>query len=468
MSGRGPSLASRILTAVRSRFGRDVALLQIASMVNQGSGLFTSVVIFRMFGAVGYGGYAEALNLYGLIFFLGNVGLLHLAVARISEAMGRGDNGGVRHWLGVFTKGYLAFALVLLLVGVSLGPWLGEVIQHDREVGVWAAILCASGPLFAPFSLVVCALQGTRRMKVLAEMENLKEISRTYLVIVGAVAWGSPFGAIAGEVAATLLSIVFAALAYSKARREPGMALPSPKEVIQAAIETSWREVWSCVQTGIAIGLRKNLTVLWSQLLPRLALGYFGSAREVAYLNLAQNLMKIPMQGLAGVPRALMPTLGQLRGAGQIDRLYRVLSRIMILSGGLIGAASAVLVVVLFWFVPAFYGEGARAALELVPWLLIPAILAGFAIGADAFYIVVDKVRAAVVIDVSTALLSLPPGLYLVSEWHALGAVGFVTLAHLGLLAHFVYIAVYFRGVRRARGETARTTDEDARIGGAG
>ncbi|HKE01828.1 MAG TPA: oligosaccharide flippase family protein, partial [Planctomycetota bacterium] len=245
---------------MRSRFARDAALLQIANAVDSAASLVTSVVVFRLFGAIGYGTYAEALTLFAIIFFLGNVGLSQVTVARVAEAMGRGDAVTVTRWLAVFTKAYGFVAILLTTLGFSLGPVLGEVIYHDRTIGVWTALLCLSGPISAPFAFLQCTLAGTRRMKLLGEMENLKSMARIVLVVAGALSFGTPLGAVAGELGAAAFSIPLALLAYSKARRDSGPALPSFRELVGQARSTGTTELIHGVAEGFRVTVRKNLT----------------------------------------------------------------------------------------------------------------------------------------------------------------------------------------------------------------
>lgn len=438
-------VVERIRGALRTRFARDAAFLQIAAFVNQGSSFLTSVLVFRVCGIIAFGVYAEALNTYALLFFLGNVGFAQLVVARIAEGMGRNDPAAARRWLGFFLAAYGTVSVAICAIGFLVGPWIGETFQHDRQVGVWAAILGLSGPLSVPFYLVQCALHGTRRMRLLAQMENLKELVRGYLVVAGVLAVGDPLGAIVGEVVATALSAVFAAVIYYKARRQPGLPLPSVRAIVEAATESRWADVKEGLRIGIAMTSRKNLTVFFLTILPRFLLGWLGTAQQVAYLNLAQSLMRLPILALAGISRTLIPALGQLRGAGRENELAKLLVRVMGASGGIVTAGAGAFAISLYWLVPFFYGDTALPALELVPALFISTVLAGFAVGVESFYLVVDRLRVAILIDVATAIAVFVPGILLISAWQARGAAVYVALCHAGTVAHLLYVLRYLR-----------------------
>ncbi|MFN0205431.1 MAG: lipopolysaccharide biosynthesis protein [Planctomycetota bacterium] len=436
-----------------SKFARDAVLLQIAAIVNTGLNFVTSIVLFRGLGVDGYGEYAEALTLYTFIFFVGNVGFSQLAIARVAEAMGRGSEGDVTRWLGFFYKAYGILSFTLAVGGFIVLPAIGNYIFGDTKIGLLGAYLGMQGLISLPFYLVQCALTGTRRMRILAEMENLKELVRAYLIISLTLSIGDPRGAIAGEVAGAIFSIPLAILAYKKATAEPGMMLPGLREILKQSREINGKEIIEMAKKGALLSVNKNFQALMPTVFPRLVLGYFAGHREVGYLNLGQNLMKLPLQGLQGVSRAIMPALGQLRGAGQEDRLRSFLVKVMTLSGLSIMFATAVWGVLLYFAIPIFYGDSARPVLPLLWWLFIANTIAGFAVGSEAFFIVVDKIDVAVKISLIFVSFSIPIGYALISKWHTEGAAAFVALVH-GSAATSVCYIIYYLSKRRA--ETPR------------
>jgi O-antigen/teichoic acid export membrane protein len=441
-------LVESLKRGIGSRFARDAFYLQIGSGVTMAAGIFTSVALFRLFGAEGYGRYAEAINLYTLLYFLGNVGFSNLTIAKISEAMGRRDPDGVALQLGFFAKAFGLFGVAIAIVGFAAGPTLGVWIADDVEVGWWAAFLSLSGILSLPFYLVQCALQGTRRMRFLAEMENIKEIMRVYCVVLGAAAWGDVRGAIAGEVLGTLFSIPLAVLSYRKGVLDPGMQLPGIRRIARDARATPWSEVWLLARTGALLSVNKNFQALMTSVLPRLLLSHYADSRDVGYFNLAQNLMKVPLLAFQGVSRTIMPVLGQLRGAGDESRLRRFLVKIMLLSGAAMTVLSASFGLLLYFFMPVLYGEESRPALALLPWFFIAMVISGFAVGSEAFFIVVERVHIAVRISMISVGLTLPFGFWLIPAWHAEGAAAFIALVHISAAASVGYVFHYFRTSR--------------------
>lgn len=448
-------MAEAVLDRVRrflgSRFARDAVVLQIGAAVGMAGGLATSIATFRLFGAEGYGRLAEAINLYTLMVFAGNAGFATVTITRVSEAMGRVDSDAATRNLGLFVRSYAGLSAVVFAAGWAVCPALGWYVCQDIEVGWWAAVLGALGPLSLPFYTVQCALHGTRRMRLLAEMENLREIVRAACVVFGAVAVGDPRGAILGELTAACIGIPIAWLSYWKAFADPGMELPRVRELLRAALRAQPGEVWSLVRSGLLLSVNKNFTAIMPTVVPRLLLSHFGSARDVGYLNLVQNLMKVPLLAFQGVSRTILPVLGQFRGSGELDRMRSFLVKVMVGSGTAMVVLAGGTALLLRALIPVVYGDAARPAVALLPWFFAAMVIAGFAVGSEGFFVVVGKVHVSAAISLAFALLSVPLGFWMVSQGGAVGAAALVVVAHGGAASNLLYLFSYFRAARRGR-----------------
>jgi O-antigen/teichoic acid export membrane protein len=138
-----------------------------------------------------------------------------------------------------------------------------------------------------------------------------------------------------------------------------------------------------------------------------------------------------------------MPALGQLRGAGEEHRMRSVLVRIMALSGGAVMVATAAFALFLHWMIPTLYGEAARPALDLVWWLFVACTIAGFAVGSESFYIVIDRIDVAVKISVTFVAITAPIGYFMIQSWHATGAAAFIALVHGSAATSVAYVFYY-------------------------
>lgn len=438
-----PFVARKVRSVRSSAFVRDSFFLQIGAGVSMVANLVTSVALFRILGADRTGQFFEAVNLFTLLYFLGNVGISQVVVVRISEALGRGGVG-VPEAIGLFVRAHGTYLVVMGVVGAAASPFLGVAFHMGLDVGTWASVLCVSSIASLPFYTVQCVLQGTRRMRLLAEMENLKEITRAFLVLVCAVSLNRPEGAVLGEALSTVFSSVFAWAAYRKAQGEPGAPLPAVRDVLRAAKATGWADVRPVVRTSFFLAIQKNLMALVPTVIPRLMLSYFGNSRDVAFLNLAQNLVRLPLLALQGVSRTIVPLIGKLRGEGQTRVLKKTLTRIMLASGGAVTLASVVWALALTRVIPALYTEAALPAVPLVPWLAASVCIGGFAVGLESFLLVANRLDVAIRSSLVTVAIAFPLGVAAVAHWGGVGAAIYVLLNHATVLFLVAYVAIRF------------------------
>jgi O-antigen/teichoic acid export membrane protein len=129
----------------------------------------------------------------------------------------------------------------------------------------------------------------------------------------------------------------------------------------------------------------------------------------------------------------------------------------MLLSGTGISVATAVFGAILHWFIPFFYGEAARPTLQLIPWLFVAMSISGFAVGAEAFFLVMDKLHIAIRISVISVLISVVPGVWMIAQFQAVGAAAYIALVHGSAGASVVYIFIHARKARLAALATAST-----------
>ena len=143
---------------------------------------------------------------------------------------------------------------------------------------------------------------------------------------------------------------------------------------------------------------------------------------------------------------------GSSRGAGAEERLHRFLVKVMLLSGTGISVATAVFGAILHWFIPFFYGEAARPTLQLIPWLFVAMSISGFAVGAEAFFLVMDQApyrhpdQCHLGPDLGGA------GVWMIAQSQAVGAAAYIALVHGSAGASVVYIFIHARrpGSRRS------------------
>ncbi len=442
-------LRGKLGSLVRGKFVRDVATLQVSGMINQGSQLVSSMVLAFLLGSAGQGALGVAVMLQSLIYNLISVGVIQSTVGQVASATARNMPGKVAAWLAFVAKVYVLFNLLLIIGGFFLLPWAGELWFDSAQVGWWAWWLTLWPMIDTPRSVVFVALQGTRRMLPLAQMETSQELGRVFLVTVGAVVTGSVEGAIFGEIVSRILGLFVSIEIYREARADGGSFLPPLREVWSHAREIPLRRG---IPLAIKVGFVKNISSIFLKSLPRLLIGSAAGMSWVAYFQIAQRIMDVPMTFLQGLSRTMLPALAERRGRGDVRGFARLFLRSSLIGGGLVALGILALLPCVPWIVDRFYPEDYRR-----PVFIVASILAfgyvpmAFAVGLEAFYFVTDQMRASIVLTIVGCMVTIPVNVFLVRHDPETGAIWGLSFYMSWVLVHFGYIAWWFRRAARTR-----------------
>jgi len=439
------------VTLLRSKFLKDVATLQISGMVNQASQLFSSIVLAFLLGAKGQGALGVAVMLQGLIYNLISVGVIQSTVGQIASATARDMRGKVAAWMAFVAKLYLLFNVALIVVGFFVLPWVGRHWYNDEgigeQIGWWAWWLTLWPLIDTPRSVVFVALQGTRRMLALAQLETTQELGRVFLVTTGVLLTGSAKGAIIGEIVSRVLAMIVALEIYREARADGGTYLPPPREVWGQVLEIPLRRG---IPLALKVGFVKNVSSMFLKVVPKLVVGIVAGLSWVAYLQIAQRIMDIPMTFLQGISRTILPALAELRGRGDVAGFRRMYLRTTLLGGGIVALGILVLLPFVPWlvgkFYPPDYKEPVFIASSILAFGLVPM---SFAVGLEAFYMVTDQMRASIVLTLLGCLVTIPVFFLLVHTIPETGAIWGLSFYMSWVLVHFAYIAWWFRRAAR-------------------
>ncbi len=456
-------MRDRLAQVVKSRFFRDTATLQVASAINQASQFASTVVLAYLLGARGQGAFVVAIALQGLLHFLINTGVVPATISQIAAAHVRGNTEKTAGWIAFVAKSGLMFSLAVLVVGWFALPWFGERFYSSREVGVWALILCLE-PLFdLPRTVAAVAFQGTRRMRALARVENADEVVRFFLVVVGAAITGSPMGAVVGSVASAIFGSILAIEQYSLARHDGGPALPGTRDVVARMKDVP---LWRGMRLGIRVGLLKNGTALFLNILPRLIIAKVVGTEWVSYFHIAQRIVQLATIPMPAVARTSLPALAELAGKKDWIGLRRLFNRVTLLTGFtlmlLLALALAAIPFVVGAIFPADYagpvfGFALILALGYVPY--------GFAAAVDSLYIATNQVKAWIWLTALGAAITIPLNFVLVAQVPYTGAVWGLALYQSWVIVHLGYIYwLMYRSKHGDFGPPSHTDAEDARV----
>ena len=311
---------------------RDAGILQVGAFLRMGASLASALLLAHLLGAQAQGRYYVAVALYSFTQLCLGTGVHAVTVSHTSKAFAEGDQDAVRRWLGFFIAIQGSVALILAAAGQLLPRAAHALAGIDPQVGRWAAVLSLTALIEMPRHIAAALLQARRRMSALAGLETSAELMRTFLVVAGALARGTPAGAVAGWLIGSLLSVP---LALHALRREHcAGALPRVPDVWRSRRQLPLRQG---LREGVALAMLRNAGALSIEVLPALVLARLGSPAWVAYLRITQRGVQAALALGAGVSRAVLPALG----AAISDRLRfaALWKRATLLSAAAVGGA---------------------------------------------------------------------------------------------------------------------------------
>ncbi|MCY3003243.1 MAG: lipopolysaccharide biosynthesis protein [Planctomycetota bacterium] len=445
----------RFLQAIKTKFVKDTLTLQASGFLTQASGFAASAVLAFALGAHGQGLFVMAVTLQALLFNLVNVGVVQATVSQLAAANARGLHEKVAAWLAFLVKTYLVTGALMIGVGFFALPYLCEVIYGDdlppeeaRNLGVWAWWLTWWILIDTPRAVAQVAFHATRRMTPLAQLDAAHEFIRLFLTLGGVVIFNSPAGAVLGEIASRACAAYLALNMYRNAREDGGAWLPS------------WGEIWRMVpsiplQKGLRLGLRlgllKNATTIFINVLPRLLLSDFASFAWVAYFNIAQKIMGLATIAMQGVSRNVLPALAEKRGHNDFPGFRKLYWRASLIGGAAIAVAIGLGLVIARPMIARFYPADYTVPVFRCCWILaIGMIPTGFGIALDPFYILTNKMKANLTLALIGAIVTIPINVYITMLWPEEGPVWGQAIYLSWSLVHFTYIAFWLRNNRHA------------------
>lgn len=383
---------------IKHRFLRDTATLQVGAGLNSIGNLVGAVALAHLLGASGQGEFFVAIKLYTLMWTVVNLGFVGVTVNQVAAATAQGLRDKAAAWLAYLGKAYFLLGLLVAVLAFFLLPAVAEspLQESRREVGFWAAILCITPLIELPRIVVSAALQANRRMLFFAQIENGQEVVRVFLIIVGALITQSAFGAVIGTITASAFGSIVSLELYRRARLQPDNPLPSLGEILARVREVRFSYG---LRLGLKAGLVRNIDTLGVQVLPTLILQRFGSSEWVAYLQIAQRLMNVPLMFMQSVGRTILPMFSELAGLKDIRRLRRAYFRASLFSGLLISTGLLAILPILPLLVGVLFPADYYDPVKTMCFILVPGFMVmSFSIANDTFYIVTDTLKAGVYI----------------------------------------------------------------------
>lgn len=427
----------------KNKLFRDAATLQVGAVFNAFGNLISAALLSHLLGAGSQGQFYLATSLFSLCWFIVNQGLMQAAVTHVAAANSRKEPEKVAAWLAWLLKSSLVWGLALCVLGFLILPPIARwVLGTDPRVGWWAAILAISPLIETPRVVCCAAMHGTRRMLPFAQTENAQEAMRVFLVVVGAAITNSATGPVLGTLAASFLGSIAAMELYKRDRRKPDSPMPSFGEIRAHVRDVPLRMGASL---GVKIGIVRNMNALCMEVVPSMVIARFGSIEWVAYLRIAQRLMRVPLMFMQGITRTLLPVLSELAGTRDMARLRRVYLKTTLTSGMVISLGVLLAMPFLPWILRLFDPNYARPVLAMC-WILVPGfIVMSFGVANDTFYLVTNTLRVAVMISLIGTVPSVIMLGYLAWWFPETGVAWGLTINMVSSSLHLFYAAWYFK-----------------------
>lgn len=452
---------SRLRRLVASRFLRDSTTLQIGAMLNAASGFVSALCLAWILGETLQGTYYVAIAVYSFLVIALVPGMQAATVSQVASNAAQGRTEKVADWLAFLLKINGIIGVLVLVLGWSLIELIVSHFYAGSDLGVdprqlarWVAWLSIVPLVELPRVVAVASFQGTRRMLLLAQTENGTEIVRVFLVVVGALITRSPVGPVLGHISASAIGSVLALDLYVQARRDGGIALPTPWEILRRLRAVPLR---AGVGLGVRLGLMRSMDAYVFQVLPPLVIQRFASSEWVAYMKIAQRIMTVPMMFMQGVSRTALPALSQLTGLQDRERFRHLYRRIMFGSGGLIWGGLAVALPLLPYVLDTFFPDSYVEPIhQLCLVLAIGFLGAAFSVSFDAFYLITNQLRLAIAVNTTWFLAAVAAMIGLPFWMPEFGVAWGITVAYLSGVFHTLY-SLWFLDSRRWRGVEAVT-----------
>jgi len=387
------SFIKRILGIRKKKFVQDTAILQIASFFSTGLALVGSIIYARVLGVEGFAAYALIFVFVSLVSIFMNLGTNQTTLTILSEAYVKKDGQKVLDILTYYIKVTLLISVLVSVLVFILAPFLTSKLYSSLEIGQLARVVILANIVKVFYGMYVIVLQVTRKIKVLAVIENINKI--LYVVIpAGLVLLGyGLYGIVYGHLFIALSFVLFSWLAYGYLRTKDPI-FPTWKEIF---INFRKVDLSYYFKFGFLIAIDKNLGSLYHTL-PILILGIF-SLEQVAFLKIAIAYAGLPLVFM-GRPIARLLTV-QLPKSKSYS--FKILKRDYTRSS--FGSFLITFVAAIFFMalspilIPLVYGPAYASAVFLTYPLLIATIIINLGVGGGPLFRTLHLMKASIIIN---------------------------------------------------------------------
>jgi O-antigen/teichoic acid export membrane protein len=421
-------------------FVRDVATLQIGTLISVSLTVIASIVFARILQPEGYGIYALIFALAGLIGLFMNVGATQACLTLLSRAYAKKDKLEIKNILTYFIKINLLVIGIVGVIGIIFAPLISDLLYHNSRIGQLARWVLLGNVLAICFLFLTISLQSIRRIKYLAILEVLNKFFYKLLPIIFVLLGFGLLGLVFGYFLSAILFLIFSIFIYSYwAQRNE--YLPSWPEIF---LNFSKIKLKKYFHFGFLIAIDKNLARIYT-LLPILFLGMFAPSQDVGFFNIAFGYVTVPTLLLGAISRLLSVQLpkSQVYGSKQLKSHFFKTT----LYSGLISIILMIPLIILApYLINLFYGSAYQSSIPLVYYLALYPIFIGFGVGLGPVFRTINRVDVAIKIHLLTIVLGLPLVFYLIKTYLLMGVVYVAIFWALApIILNLIFLIRYFK-----------------------
>lgn len=400
------------------RFVRDVATLQVGTVISMFLAFVASVVFARILGPEKYGTYAlifALASLAGMPTSIGGTDYTFLTL--LPEAYAKRDKNEIRNILSYYIKIHLYLIVPLTVIAIFVLPFISEIFYQQQYIGELARWVIAISIVRVFFSLYALSLQSIRKIKSLTVLENSEKFSLDLFPILFVLLGFGLSGLVFGKFLAAVVVAIISGLGYWLLSKRDEI-FPTFSELFDGFIQV---RIPKYFYFGFKVMIDKNIANLYG-ILPLAFLGMFAPPESVAHFKIALSYITILFIINKPVSRILTVQLPK-------SKLYgpKILKRDFSRASWLTILISAFAVIPFIFLAPSlvktFYGPQYLPVIKIA-YLLAPYIvLFSIGVGISPIYRTLDKVKTLIRINVFTILIGLPLVILLIKHLQIIGAV---------------------------------------------
>ena len=434
------NLLNRIKNWRNISFVKDTAVMQVGTIFSTLVSISASILLARILLPDQYGTYRIVFSFAGIILLFLSWGVENATPIILSEEYSKQNKAEIKNVITYFFKTNF-YILILSLLAIVVAPFLSELVYGLKEIGYLSRIVILTSVMTVFVNLINIIFQIKRKVSAAVIFDFSKDLLRVLLSLAALFLGLEVAGVLKGQLLAALLAVLAMIIIYAKYFSKDKL-LPKPKEIIANFRAVKIRKYFSF---GMFISFDKNVSALYS-LLPIFFLGIFYPSEQVAYLNIALKYITLPLILLAPISRLLDIRLPQMTAESDIGKLKRSFYKVSTISGIIVFVLAIFALFLAPFLIKLFYGENYAESVSLIYYLVPLPILSGFAVGIGSLFRVLNKLKAALVINGTLVVLGVAPVYLSIKIFGVVGMIiAYILWLSVSNLVSFLYIKRFLK-----------------------